>query len=94
MGRRPVDYAGLSDDELTAALVSWFERHGERRDAWNRTAVGRELKLRLTALGRFKHLPRGDPVKGHAAMLKRLAEDGVAPTLPASARSAAGLDSR
>ena len=71
MGRRPVTYAGMSDGELAAALAAWLDRHGERRDAWNRTATGRELKLRLTSLGRFKHLPRGNPSRGRAAMLER-----------------------
>ena len=88
MGRTPTQYGGLSDAELAAALLEWFTRHGDRRDAWSRTITGRELKAQLVALGRFKHLPRGDPAKGRAAMIKGRAERGLpAPQPPDLANS-------
>jgi hypothetical protein len=83
MGRGPTRYGGVTDAQLAAALAAWFDRHAGRRDIWNRSEVGRLLKARLIQLGAFKNKPRGDPAKGRAAMLERLAErDAPAPELP------------
>ena len=71
--RRPTRYGGLADSELAAAIAEWFDRHGERCDAWNRTATGRELKSKLTSLGRFKYKPHGNPAWGYAVMIERRA---------------------
>lgn len=87
MGRGPTRYGGITDDELAHALAAWFDRHGPTRDVWNRTAVGRLIKARLVALGAFKNKPRGDPAKGRAVMLERLAEREP-PADPSSANSA------
>ena len=89
MGRGPTRYGGLTDAELTAALVAWFDRHAGSRDAWNRTAVGRLIKERLALLGAFKNKPRGDPAKGRAVMLERREERGLSdPELPEPPSSA------
>lgn len=83
MGRGPTRYGGLTDAELAAAFVTWFDRHAGSRDTFNRTATGRMIKERLSLLGAFKNQPRGDPAAGRAAMLERRAAQGLgAPELP------------
>jgi len=65
----------IDEKALSEILNEWFELNKEKKlldkNFWARNKVGRQIKDKLTNVGKWRNKARGNPKKGYQEFLKK-----------------------